>query len=220
MSCLLCSELVQKNYRFLDIILLKRIDSLICSGCQSSFSRISLDHCKQCFKEAVSGICQDCLYWRNKGQTVSHQALYVYNQAMKDYFSRYKFQGDYCLRLVFAKDIRVALLPYRDYSLVPIPLSQIGLKERGFNQVQAFLDEAKLPYHNLLEKRASEKQSSKDRQSRLATQQPFTLKARAKLPQKICLVDDIYTTGTTIQLAKQLLYENGVKTIVSFSLAR
>lgn len=34
------------------------------------------------------------------------------------------------------------------------------------------------------------------------------------------LVDDIYTTGMTIQLASQLLRENGVKTIKSFSLAR
>ena len=32
-----------------------------------------------------------------KGVKVDHVALYSYNQAMKEYFSRYKFDGDYLL---------------------------------------------------------------------------------------------------------------------------
>ena len=105
--------------------------------------------------------------------------------------------------------------------MVPIPLSSSSLENRGFNQVQAFLDEAKLSYHDLLGKEdGSVKQSSKTRQERLKTQQNFYLRKHKELPDKVMLVDDIYTTGMTIQLASQLLRENGVKTIKSFSLAR
>ncbi|RSJ40529.1 hypothetical protein D8816_10150 [Streptococcus gordonii] len=41
-----------------------------------------------------------------------------------------------------------------------------------------------------------------------------------KIPPKILLVDDIYTTGATLQDAKVTLFENGAKEIMTFSLAR
>ena len=129
---------------------------------------------------------------------------------MKDYFSAYKFQGDYLLRKVFIKPIKEALREYTNYTLVPIPLSSSSLENRGFNQVQALLGKED----------GSVKQSSKTRQERLKTQQNFYLRKHKELPDKVMLVDDIYTTGMTIQLASQLLRENGVKTIKSFSLAR
>ena len=40
------------------------------------------------------------------------------------------------------------------------------------------------------------------------------------LPEKILLIDDVYTTGKTLQLARELLLEAGVKEVLTFSLAR
>jgi len=40
------------------------------------------------------------------------------------------------------------------------------------------------------------------------------------MKKTILLVDDIYTTGKTLQLAKQILLEAGVKEILTFSIAR
>ncbi len=37
---------------------------------------------------------------------IEHEALYRYNAAMKDYFKRYKFEGDRLLGMVFAYDIK------------------------------------------------------------------------------------------------------------------
>ncbi len=42
----------------------------------------------------------------------------------------------------------------------------------------------------------------------------------AENPPKILLVDDIYTTGATLQDAKVTLFENGAKEIMTFSTMR
>ncbi|MGT2749392.1 ComF family protein [Streptococcus orisasini] len=220
MKCLLCQSPFENNLNFSSVFFLSASEEVICLTCFSNFQAISENHCPTCYKNNVKGQCQDCLHWQSQGQKVNHRALFSYNQAMKDYFSSYKFQGDYLLRKVFAKSIKKALKSYRDYTLVPIPLSCSSLNSRGFNQVKAFLDEAKLPYRDLLGKNDAVKQSSKTRQERLASQQFFYIGANEELPAKVVLVDDIYTTGATIQLASQLLHENGVKTVISFSLAR
>ena len=82
------------------------------------------------------------------------------------------------------------------------------------------LDAANLSYRDILEKKDTLAQSSKTREERLQTQQAFKIKKGVDLPDKILLVDDIYTTGKTLQLAKQILLEAGVKEVLSFSIAR
>ena len=78
----------------------------------------------------------------------------------------------------------------------------------------------KLPFREILEKYDTIAQSSKTRKERLQSQQCFKVKDNIQLPLKILLIDDIYTTGATLQLAKEILVEAGVKEIVTFSLAR
>ena len=82
---------------------------------------------------------------------------------MKDYFSKYKFQGDMVLSQVLAKPIKNHLKYYKDYTLVPVPLSPERLRDRQFNQVTAFLDSAGLSYQDILEKTDVQKQSDKNR---------------------------------------------------------
>ena len=77
-----------------------------------------------------------------------------------------------------------------------------------------------LPYKQLLEKQDALAQSSKNREERLNSQQCFTLAKDVLLPEKILLIDDVYTTGKTLQLARELLLEAGVKEVLTFSLAR
>lgn len=79
---------------------------------------------------------------------------------------------------------------------------------------------AGLPYKHLLEKEDVLAQSSKNRQERLNSQQCFILAKDVLLPEKILLIDDVYTTGKTLQLARELLLEAGVKEVLTFSLAR
>ena len=71
-----------------------------------------------------------------------------------------------------------------------------------------------------LEKREEKASSSKTRSERLATELPFFIKDGAKVPKKILLIDDIYTTGVTLNRVKKLLENAGADEVRTFSLVR
>ena len=219
-TCLLCKGQIEEKSSFLQLFLLKEEGPSCCSTCYQKFEGIPEEHCPRCFRDGQSDLCTDCQKWEKEGNPVQHQSLFTYNEAMKEYFSQYKFQGDYALRFVFAKATKKAVKMFREHTIVPIPVSIEKFQARGFNQVQGILDAANLSYRNILEKKDTLAQSSKTREERLQTQQAFKIKNGVDLPDKILLVDDIYTTGKTLQLAKQILLEAGVKEILTFSIAR
>ena len=139
---------------------------------------------------------------------------------MKEYFSRYKFDGDYLLRKVFSEILQKELKKYKNYQIVIVPLSDQRLKSRGFNQVEGLMKETGLTYLDILVKKEVEASSSKNRSDRLLTEFPFLLKDGVKPPKNILLFDDIYTTGTTLNRLKSMLLEAGCQNIKTFSLAR
>ena len=214
-KCLLCSRNIAQNFLFSELFLLKSPQNLLCSQCQKNFEKIPEAHCPRCCKPNVHEICTDCQNWEKRGYKIRHQAIFHYNQAMKDYFSLYKFVGDYRLYQIFEPYFK-NISP--KFSLVPIPISPKRLEERGFNQVTAFLSQEN--FIELLEKENSVKQSSLNRKERLESPNPFRLKRGLKVPTKVILIDDIYTTGTTLYHASQILKEAGVHEIRSFSLCR
>ena len=92
--------------------------------------------------------------------------------------------------------------------------------ERGFNQVEGLVEAAGFAYLDLLEKREERASSSKSRSERLETEFLSLLKVESLFLKKILLIDDIYTTGTTINRVKKLLEEAGAEDVKTFSLVR
>lgn len=219
-NCLLCNQSVEEIRSFSSLILLQKDRKTICKYCREGFEAISSIHCPRCWKDGGEDVCSDCQTWEAQGYLVQHQACFLYNDLMKDFFSKYKFQGDYLLRFVFAEVLKKCLRNFKEYTLVPIPVSPEKYQSRGFNQVEGLLQAAGLSYKNLLEKQDVLAQSRKNREERLKSQQCFTLAKDSSLPYKIVLIDDVYTTGKTLQLARELLLEEGVKEVLTFSLAR
>ncbi len=219
-NCLLCDHPLQNKHKFTDILFFQRPPTKICQTCSAAFLEIAEQHCTFCQKTTSLTTCTDCSDWHLQGREVHHKAIYQYNQAMADYFSKYKFQGDYVLRKVFASKLQQALRQYPDYTIVPIPLGPKRLEERGFNQVEGLLEAAGIPYQNLLGKKEHQKQSAKSRTERLSTEQVFYLLEEKNIPDKLLLVDDIYTTGATLQLARDVFMKINKKEIKTFSLAR
>ena len=220
MKCLLCGQTMKAVLTFSSLLLLRNDDSYLCSDCYSTFERIGEEYCRNCMKIGLSTKCKDCQFWCKEGVEVSHRALFTYNQAMKDFFSRYKFDGDFLLRKVFASFLSEELKKYKEYQFVVIPLSPERLLERGFNQVEGLVEAAGLSFQDLLEKREDRASSSKNRSERLATELPFFVKSGVTISKKILLIDDIYTTGTTINRMKKLLEEAGAEDVKTFSLVR
>ena len=220
MKCLLCGQTMKAVLTFSSLLLLKNDVSCLCLDCDSTFERIGEEYCPNCMKTGLSTKCQDCQLWCKEGVEVSHRAIFIYNQAMKDFFSRYKFDGDFLLRKVFASVLSEELKKYKEYQFVVIPLSPERFLERGFNQVEGLVEAAGFSFKDILGKREESASSSKSRLERLATEIPFFIKDGISLPKKILLIDDIYTTGATVNRVKRLLEEAGALEVKTFSLVR
>jgi ComF family protein len=102
--------------------------------------------------------------------------------------------------------------------VIPIPLHRDKQKERGFNQAtliaRGFCQQTDLAIDESLQRiKATEAQfqlSPRDRQRNL--QDAFQLTPRHQLTgRSILLIDDIYTTGSTITATSQVLQAAGVK---------
>ena len=219
-QCLICLAILEEQLNFMDLLLLKRKENDICQECLNSFEEIPEEHCPTCYKAGVSTSCQDCQLWCKEGIDVSHEAIFTYNQAMKDYFSRYKFDGDYILRKIFASILKDKLRKYKEFQILLIPLSPERFSKRGFNQVEGLIETTGLSYLDLLGKSEVKASSSKNRSERLATELPFFIKNGVTIPKKILLIDDIYTTGATVNRVKSMLENAGAEEVRTFSLVR
>ncbi|RLQ96801.1 ComF family protein [Falsibacillus albus] len=208
---------------------------VLCEDCKKNLQKIEGGACAICSRPlaAISPefireeICLDCHKWEEQeewtGVLDRNTSLFEYNDFLKEYLSRFKYRGDYVLAKGFA-DLIKRLIKKKIYDyIVPIPLSPERQYERGFNQSEALAKEAGLKTTSLLTRLHSEKQSKKSRQERISLQQVFQLNETASeaLEEKsILLIDDIYTTGTTIRQAAKNLKEAGAKKISSLTIAR
>lgn len=218
MNCCLCDQALRFVPSWRGIFLYEPPE-LVCQLCRNEFSKITGPGCKFCGKEGEA-ICRDCLYWEEHGYRDlihSGKSLYRYNDAMKDWFHQYKFLKDVLLAQVFAKDLRETLAHERAV-VVPIPMNDEKLRERSFSQVDQLLLAANIPYRHLLEK-CGETLGEKTRQERMATKQLFRLNGEA-VPKQLLLVDDLYTTGTTMRQAAKTLQEAGAESIRILTLIR
>lgn len=210
----------------------------MCSQCQALFTKIDQTHCCQdCGRDQVDGVCRDCQRWRKlsarehagaiAGDDVAepvllNRGIFTYSPAMKEWVERYKGIGDYNLHDCFNPEVS-ALRRMRRCAFVPLTTEAKHFARRGFDPVVGLF--GVLPLKMWLRKEnTAVAQAQKNRAARLRTPQSFMCigeqAAMARYPQ-ICLLDDLYTTGTTMHHAAAAIRAAGYQgTIISRSLIR
>lgn len=222
--CLYCGCLIRQNINFSNVF--KSNDELLCKECLSHLERVK-SGCVRCGKKSTEVICSDCRYWENNENTkmfnIINHSLFYYNDYAKSMLKKIKFLGDTKLLLSFKNEIKNFLKKsnFRNLYLVPVPLHENRLYERGFNQSLYLAKLMPFPILDILIKLNNEKQSKKKRSERIIFDNQYCLKEGISLINKnIMIVDDIYTTGATIHKIGRLLFEKKVKEITSFTLFR
>lgn len=123
--------------------------------------------------------------------------------------------------------------------LIPIPIHWRRLLERGYNQthwlceeiIKNIQDDAFFSHHKIkYSKRILKRSVYKQKQSWTANEDrvhnimgAFSINRRAKRiisGANIILIDDVFTTGATINEASRVLVEAGAKNVISFTIAR
>ncbi|WP_078414324.1 ComF family protein [Priestia abyssalis] len=232
--CLICDQVLNESLTW-TTLLFPQEKSPLCEKCEEKFQWIQGDICEVCGRE-MEGVeeqyrqgerCLDCVKWEENSDWGrifrQNRSLYVYNDWMKEVIALYKFRGDYQLADIFRRKWQKAYrIYYPQYEvIVPIPLSEERLYERGFNQSAVLAGLLQKPVQDLMARHHHEKQSKKTKKERLKKEQVFFLKEDADLHgKKVLLIDDIYTTGTTLHHAAKVLKEAGAEVVSSLTLAR
>ena len=116
-----------------------------------------------------------------------------------------------------------------DYSLiVPVPLHPKRLRERGFNQALILAREVSKRFSLPLEFLALERHKLTEPQVNLSKEQrlenvrgAFAVRKNKRIEgQRVILVDDVYTTGSTIKECAGTLMRSGAADVAVLTLAR
>ncbi|NLB49001.1 MAG: ComF family protein [Erysipelotrichia bacterium] len=142
-------------------------------------------------------------------------AIYEYNEFMRQLIYQFKGCFDYELCKVFlgnfAQEIR---LMYSGYTIIPIPSFQGDDETRGFNHVLEISKAIGLEMMPIIQKTGRHKQATSNLRSREEIYQFLRLKLSPDLRRKkVLIIDDIYTTGSTIKAAINLIEKLNPKKI-------
>ncbi|MGI6104593.1 MAG: ComF family protein [Raoultibacter sp.] len=111
-----------------------------------------------------------------------------------------------------------------DMQISFVPASAKALRRRGFDHAELLAREVgwglSLPVTSLFERPASKDQRSLTRHERIFNMEQRFRVLEKELPRSILLVDDVYTTGSTLSFASKKLLERGAKSVYCLTFAR
>lgn len=227
--CYCCHSKIIKQLNWSTFITGKYND-ILCDLCLRQLEKIHEPYCNKCFKATKNKMCSDCKKWddyfNGKDPLIKNISTFYYNDFLKEVIAKWKYRGDYVLGMIFENEVKRTFNNYfkmieKNAIIVPIPLSKERTLERRFNQAQQIAEmitNDKNKIVHLFERIHNEKQAKKSRKERIFTKNPFKL--RKTTNNFVILVDDIYTTGTTIRHAASLLTKNGCPAVYSYTLVR
>jgi ComF family protein len=219
------------------------LSALCCQACVNVLTAVSEPLCTRCgvmFKhlQSENHLCGDCIRRPKKFRMA--RAAMVYNQQSMAIIHRFKYAGKIQLARPFGILLLNTFLRYWQGEaidlILPVPLHRQKFRHRGFNQSYLMVDGWKtmsalnplaaththLRTDVLSRSKATAPQTGLGRQQRLKNVKgafivrlPKTVHAR-----KVLVIDDVYTTGATVDECARSLLEAGAAQVDVLTLAR
>lgn len=219
--CLLC------RHNFID-----NPEEAVCASCLAQVPECAPPLCRVCGRErSERRVCSDC---RRRSET-----FFLCACSYGPYRGRLRE-----LILVVKKDRKKGLLPFlvgyleevwalqlADKGidvLVPVPMAEERRRERGFNQAallaQQLGSRVQVPVCEALvwrgERRSQVARNREQRFEGMEKQIGLSLLSTEVQGRVVCLVDDVYTTGSTANACAQKLHEAGARVVYVLTVAR
>lgn len=215
--CAICDEAIQHN-------------QMICVECSKKIRPLSGEICAKCGKRLADEekvFCFDCS--RKVHSYDRGFAVFEYEDVRKSLY-RFKYAGraEYARFYAMAawKTLGDVLLRYKADALLPVPIHRKREAKRGYNQAREFALELgkyiKVPVidNYIIRKKRTiplKKLSESERRNNLKG--AFIIARNDVKYKTIIVIDDIYTTGSTIDTISELLRSAGCEKIYFVTVA-
>lgn len=198
---------------------------------QSTQLKTKTNICKICFREIEqnsfhslfyknSSICHNCLVLLQpsietfKLEGIKYTHIYFYNEKIQSLLYQFKGCKDYELKTVFLEYYKAYLnILFNGYYIIPAPSYKKSDKERGFNHVTEMFSILNMKQIKCIHKTKKIKQADLTTKERENISKYLVIDDIDLSNKKILLVDDVYTTGSTIKAMINLVKQKGAKKI-------
>lgn len=202
----------------------------ICDDCYESISFTDKGGCEICGKRLHLNFktCEDCLDYKRYFNKV--YSPIEYKGIIKDAIYKYKYKNNAYMYKLFG---RLLMNYLNDFKLndidviVPVPLHRSKLRTRGFNQaalISKYISRnlnINIENNNLIRQKKTLIQNKLNKYERIENiKDAFKVKCSEKFKdKKILLIDDIYTTGATVNECSRILLRSGAEEVNILTIA-
>lgn len=203
-------------------------EHLIHTACLARLSMVKQPTCKRCGKEVFSEAaeyCFDCT--RHRKSFNGGAALLNYNEPARrsltavKYNNRREYLDFYAAAMALKFERRISV--WQPQVLIPVPVHASRRRQRGFNQAEELARRLGKQWNIavdtklLIRNRKTMPQRSLNPRERLenlrAAFEVAAADGAGAIPQTVLLVDDIYTTGSTVEACTRVLKAAGIKQV-------
>lgn len=216
------------------IFLCKKIENIIFPTCCLICGKVTKEiMCKECKKDIYSKTIYKVENKESENKYYKkHIYIFEYKDKIRDLILDYKFNEKSYLYKLFSKIIiknqKICGILKKYDIIIPIPIHKKRKKQRGYNQSELIAKEIakniNLEYKNdIIDKTKNNLQQSSltKEQRKQNVKNVYKIKNKEKIQnKKIIIIDDIYTTGNTVNAISKILKENGAKEITILTIAK
>ena len=203
-----------------------RRERLLCVACDGSLPAHPADACPQCGIASPGAlVCGDCL--SDPPAYDAALTVFTYRFPLDQLIHSFKYASNLTLADFFARKLASCVRDHpMPHALVAMPLARRRLAERGFNQALLIADNAaqrlSLPIERtaLVRIRETLPQSGLPWKERRANVKGAFACATDLKGRHIALVDDVMTTGATLNEAAKVLKMQGAARVTAWVIAR